>query len=211
MTNEQSINRKIQIKNVASELFLALGFDATSMDRIAKSAEVSKRTPYIYFASKHDLFSAVIRGYLKELELLLEPLWEQPGKAVDVIKACVSKYADYAIENPDKFKLIMTFEKRDFYPGRKQEFLNNEDACQKINDRLTLNLQVSVDRAISLGELQTNMTAEQYSLLLWSALSGIISIALERDEILNAVYNWSAQEMVASFVENFINNQSKDL
>jgi len=45
----------------AIEEFLAAGFDATSMDRIAARAEVSKRTVYNHFPSKEALFAAILR------------------------------------------------------------------------------------------------------------------------------------------------------
>ncbi|MBI3229670.1 MAG: TetR/AcrR family transcriptional regulator, partial [Burkholderiales bacterium] len=41
--------------------FRANGFDATSMDKIAASAEVSKRTVYNHFPSKDDLFAAILQ------------------------------------------------------------------------------------------------------------------------------------------------------
>ncbi|SOE95775.1 transcriptional regulator, TetR family [Burkholderia sp. D7] len=45
----------------AIEEFLASGFDATSMDRIAARASVSKRTVYNHFPSKEALFAAILR------------------------------------------------------------------------------------------------------------------------------------------------------
>jgi TetR/AcrR family transcriptional regulator of autoinduction and epiphytic fitness len=45
----------------AIEEFLAAGFDATSMDRIAARAGVSKRTVYNHFPSKEALFAAILR------------------------------------------------------------------------------------------------------------------------------------------------------
>jgi TetR/AcrR family transcriptional regulator, regulator of autoinduction and epiphytic fitness len=40
--------------------FRANGFDATSMDKVAATAEVSKRTLYNHFASKEDLFAEIL-------------------------------------------------------------------------------------------------------------------------------------------------------
>jgi TetR/AcrR family transcriptional regulator of autoinduction and epiphytic fitness len=45
----------------AIDEFLAAGFDATSMDRIAARASVSKRTVYNHFPSKQVLFAAILR------------------------------------------------------------------------------------------------------------------------------------------------------
>lgn len=44
----------------AERAFLAAGFGAVTMDRIAREAGVSKATVYAYFAGKEDLFGAVV-------------------------------------------------------------------------------------------------------------------------------------------------------
>ncbi len=49
------------ILQAAIEQFRANGFEATSMDKIAASAEVSKRTVYNHFPSKDDLFAAILQ------------------------------------------------------------------------------------------------------------------------------------------------------
>jgi TetR/AcrR family transcriptional regulator of autoinduction and epiphytic fitness len=49
------------ILQAAIEQFRAYGFEATSMDKIAASAEVSKRTVYNHFPSKDDLFAAILQ------------------------------------------------------------------------------------------------------------------------------------------------------
>ncbi|AJZ61756.1 TetR/AcrR family transcriptional regulator [Paraburkholderia fungorum] len=53
--------KRAAIIEAAIEEFLAAGFDATSMDRIAARASVSKRTVYNHFPSKEVLFAAILR------------------------------------------------------------------------------------------------------------------------------------------------------
>lgn len=50
-----------QIIDGARRVFLADGFDGASMNDIARVAGVSKGTLYVYFASKEELFAALIR------------------------------------------------------------------------------------------------------------------------------------------------------
>lgn len=52
--------KRAAIVEAAVEEFIASGFDATSMDRIAARANVSKRTVYNHFASKEALFAAIL-------------------------------------------------------------------------------------------------------------------------------------------------------
>ncbi|OJA54684.1 TetR family transcriptional regulator [Burkholderia ubonensis] len=60
-THQRLTDRKrAAIISAAIEEFLAAGYDATSMDRIATRADVSKRTVYNHFPSKDALFAAIL-------------------------------------------------------------------------------------------------------------------------------------------------------
>jgi AcrR family transcriptional regulator len=56
---EDSAKRR-QIVEGARQIFLARGFDAASMNDIARAAGVSKGTLYVYFADKEHLFAAIV-------------------------------------------------------------------------------------------------------------------------------------------------------
>jgi TetR/AcrR family transcriptional regulator of autoinduction and epiphytic fitness len=65
--------KRAAIIDAAAYEFREAGFAATSMDRIADRARVSKRTVYNHFANKEALFEAI-----------LEVLWTRAHAAVDV-------------------------------------------------------------------------------------------------------------------------------
>lgn len=52
--------KRLAILDAAAAQFRANGFDASSMDKIAEVAGVSKRTVYNHFPSKEDLFGATL-------------------------------------------------------------------------------------------------------------------------------------------------------
>lgn len=57
--DDESAKRR-QIIDGARAVFLAQGFDAASMNDIARAAGVSKGTLYVYFKHKEDLFAAIV-------------------------------------------------------------------------------------------------------------------------------------------------------
>lgn len=65
------LKRDAILKAAAAE-FRANGFEATSMDRIAAVAEVSKRTVYNHFPSKEELFAETIVQLFQASAELLE-------------------------------------------------------------------------------------------------------------------------------------------
>ncbi len=53
--------KRVAIVDAAIAEFREHGFDATSMDRIAATAAVSKRTVYNHFPSKDELFAEILQ------------------------------------------------------------------------------------------------------------------------------------------------------
>ncbi|MCW8834177.1 MAG: TetR/AcrR family transcriptional regulator [Colwellia sp.] len=72
MVNKRSKNvaKRQQILDAAINLFTEQGYAATSMDLIARNADVSKQTVYSHFGSKDDLFSASIAQKCESLHIL---------------------------------------------------------------------------------------------------------------------------------------------
>ena len=57
---EEDSSKRRQILDGARKVFMALGFDGASMGEIARAAQVSKGTLYVYFADKCALFEAIL-------------------------------------------------------------------------------------------------------------------------------------------------------
>lgn len=64
--------KRNSIIDAAIKAFQEEGYDKTSMDRIAEVAGASKRTVYNHFASKEELFGAVVDLYMSEATALKE-------------------------------------------------------------------------------------------------------------------------------------------
>ena len=69
---KQSERKKLQIIAAAEQEFKNYGLAGTNMDKIAAAAQVSKRTVYNHFASKDELFQAIIFGLLEQLDSAAE-------------------------------------------------------------------------------------------------------------------------------------------
>lgn len=58
--------RRRALLEVAVPIFLRYGYRKTSMDEVARAAQVSRQGLYLHFARKEDLFRAAVRHVLEE-------------------------------------------------------------------------------------------------------------------------------------------------
>ena len=70
----KSAEKRIQVLEAASDLFLEFGFSGCSMEMVAKQSGVSKQTVYSHFSNKEALFLAVIEDKCAEYRLDDRPL-----------------------------------------------------------------------------------------------------------------------------------------
>ena len=63
-----NMDAKERILIKAEELFLQYGIRSVSMDDIANSLGMSKKTLYQYYADKDELVDAVVEGHIREIQ-----------------------------------------------------------------------------------------------------------------------------------------------
>jgi TetR/AcrR family transcriptional regulator of autoinduction and epiphytic fitness len=79
--------KRLAILEAALREFEAHGFDPTSMDRIASSAGVSKRTVYNHFASKSVLFDAIVAELSDKVAKVTEFPYDPEAPLPDQLEA----------------------------------------------------------------------------------------------------------------------------
>ncbi len=68
--NRDKSKKREAILNGAIDVFISDGYELASMDKIAETAGVSKRTVYNHFGSKENLFQAVVEDFLSQRQQL---------------------------------------------------------------------------------------------------------------------------------------------
>ena len=79
---EKAIRRE-QIMNAASELFMSRGFGATTMEEVAKRAELSPALIYRHFKNKEDLYASLNLSSLQRLNQTLRSIKSDPDITVE--------------------------------------------------------------------------------------------------------------------------------
>ena len=98
-TPSRLTDRKRQaIVDAAIVEFRANGFEATSMDKIAARAEVSKRTVYNHFPSKDELFADILlrlwESSVAQSDLVYQPQLPLRGQLADLLRQKLAMLGD---------------------------------------------------------------------------------------------------------------------
>ena len=75
--------KRAQILEGAGRVISRMGYDAASVNDIAREAGVSKGTIYVYFSGKEDLFEALMEEVRENLFRALEAELDRPGTLKD--------------------------------------------------------------------------------------------------------------------------------
>jgi AcrR family transcriptional regulator len=114
---------KEAIVNVARHIFSRFGFKKTTMDEIAIASRKGKSSIYYYFASKEEIFQAVVE---KEAEILKQELI----KATNETDSPAQKLKMYVLIR------MRTLEKlANFYSAIKDDYLGHLDFIEKIRKK----------------------------------------------------------------------------
>ena len=132
--------RKQNIIKAAEKLFLANGYEDTTMNQIANESEFSKGTLYNYFKSKDDLYLAI---GTKAYEIIIDYtkfFVENKDPGVDQLKAVGYAYYEFTKNYPDYAHIFHDIA------------IKLPNIAQKSKEKLTVNEKEYLNRSEAYGE-----------------------------------------------------------
>ncbi|MFC3931526.1 TetR/AcrR family transcriptional regulator [Streptococcus dentapri] len=177
-----SAHRKT-IQQAANQLFIENGVEATSVDKIAKTAGYSKATLYVYFENKEEIFFSLVHDYIRDLYRQVKRLTSKPPQTQDVflkqyLQICFAIH-QFCQNYPLYFEGLI---------GTIPVSITDSERPQVYKDiyklGLELNKQVSlmIKRGILLDYLKPEIDIAKATLFIWSSLSGIIRMAEQKED-----------------------------
>jgi AcrR family transcriptional regulator len=100
--------RRAQLVEVARTLFAEHGYHNLSMGQLAGAAGVSKPVLYQHFSSKLDLYLALLRDAVSELEAQVHKALQGTTSNPDWVRGAISAYFDFVEDR--NFRLLFTAE-----------------------------------------------------------------------------------------------------
>lgn len=103
MTGQQ---RRVQLLDIGREVFAAVGYEAASIEEIAKRARITKPVVYEHFGGKEGLYAVVVDREVRTLVDAITRSLEGDHPRVLVEQAALALLT-YIEEEPDGFKVLI--------------------------------------------------------------------------------------------------------
>lgn len=102
-----SPEKRLEILDAAMKLFSERGFERTTVDEIAASANVGKGTIYLYFENKEEVFFASVEEGLATMHRLSSEILAGPGDYLSKIGAVIRAHLQFVEQNRAFYKIFM--------------------------------------------------------------------------------------------------------
>jgi TetR/AcrR family fatty acid metabolism transcriptional regulator len=165
MSRKKDGEKRKRILDSAIKVFARTGYSDARMQDVAKEADVSHGTVYVYFKNKDALFASIFQEILGELIQYLCSEIQKEKNAEDKLRRMISMQLDIIEENPDLTKLILIE-----FP-RSGNFLNdsNTDVLSKYIDLISDVIKQGIDESIFSIGIRTDITAT----MIYAGIQGI--------------------------------------
>ena len=177
----------------AMQEFLAHGYAATSMDRVAKAAKVSKATVYSHFGDKESLFNAVIKDLAQDKFQTVMGL-QQPQSLEQEPKIVLSAIATRMLNNAKSDRNFQNFIRiiigeSGRFPGLAQAYVRNlaKPAIETLTQYLKSHPELKLEDPEATVRVMIGTLV--YFVMLQEMLYGQEILPLESERLVNTLTN----------------------
>ncbi len=157
------------ILSAAREIFLAEGYENTSIRKIASKIEYSPGVIYLHFKDKNDLLLAL---HDKAFECKMNSLFHATQHIADPLERLRGigiGYLQYGIDNPQDYELMFILSCTMETLATKEEFW--KDGAMAIGL-----VKETVKACIDAGYFRKDLDLDEVSLMLWSQVHGLVTL-----------------------------------
>lgn len=185
-----TIDRRKDILIAATKSFSLFGYKATTMDQVAKLANVGKGTIYTFFKNKEELFDQIIMTLVSDMKEAAEKALDPDNAFQENVHQAIYKMLEFRLEHQLTIKLFQ--EERDIGTPVVHEVV------KKLENTILDFIQEKVEKAINKGVIKKCDPEMTAFILLKLYIALIFDWEKEHDPL--------EKEEIANLIETYILN-----
>jgi len=177
----------------AKKLFGEKGVFQTTVDDIAKEADYSKSTIYVYFTGKDDIYDHIILEHITILkEMIGAALNDSPGFPDGYYAVCRA-LVDFYNKNPLYFESILGEIKIPKSGGEAESVLVK---IYEVGEEINALIEDYLKNCSRENSVSLSLPTLQMTFVLWATISGIITIANKKEVYINKAMGVTKEEFM---------------
>lgn len=141
-----AVDRKRQIIEAATKSFSQFGYKATTMDQVARLANVGKGTIYTFFKNKDELFDEIVSSLIKEMKAAADEAFNTSLTFHESVHRSIYSILEFRFTHQLTIKL--------FQEGREMGTPAVMDVIAKLEQVIIKHIMVRVSKAIKDGDIK---------------------------------------------------------
>lgn len=175
---EEKERRRQEIIEAAEQLYAQKGWDAVTMDQVARKARLSRALLYVYFRDKEDLLFAITDRALAELRRRFEQAVARHDIGLDKVTEIGRAYVLFQQETPFQFDACSRYHAHQTHAG-----MPNEAACNAGGDAVMAVMVEALNKGIADGSIRKDIGEPiRVCVMLWAFSHGLIQIAINKSQ-----------------------------
>jgi len=190
--------RRNHILDSARKVLIEKGYNEASIADIARRAEVSVGTIYLYFKNKEELFSVINRVGIEALHDHIMGAIPDGAGPREQLMSIGGSYFSFSVENPTVFETFSYFITFPDVVFEAEHRISQGTHGMRILNRVV----AAIDEGIK-KKMFKKVNAQKYAILIWSTLHGILQVKkvcdlLYRDYNFSEFYRYNLQYLIDS-------------
>ena len=179
---EEKERRRAEILDATEAVAGTAGWDALTMDQVAKRARLSRALLYVYFQDKTDLMYGICERGLLVLRQRFEEASTRHRTGLEQMMAVGRAYVAFSQEFPVYFDIVSRCELREPDPAVATP---NEAACLATGTSVNALMVSVLERGIRDGSVRADLGPPLLAAtVLWGFMHGVLQLAVAKAKLL---------------------------
>lgn len=177
--DEEKLQRRNSILNAARKIILSKGYEKTTMDEIAKAANLSRGLLYVYFKDKDDIQMGLAVQAGEALFDRMQTAATSADSGIDAISAIGEAYYQFYLQDHDHFQcLCMRMGMINPNPINKTELSSTVQEMMAVEDKLMALMSQTVELGLQDGTVNPEKVESplQTAMFMRGSLHGVIML-----------------------------------
>lgn len=173
--------RRAEILLAAERIFVAHGYEAATIRKIADEVGVSSTALYMHFSDKDQILLEICSSAMEELLASNRQISAKPIDAVSRVRMMLEAYVAFALHHPNAYRLV-------FCGSAGMDSLRRQHATMQLGSDCLERFASVIREVAAQGRLRVG-DPETVHQVLWAACHGMVTLMLTKPD-----FEWAPPE-----------------